>query len=592
MNFVDIIKNSIKLSDVVSQKVKLTKKGNSIIGLCPFHGEKTPSFTVNDEKGLYYCFGCGASGDVIQFTCDINALDFKEAVNYLAEIYGIDIPKNVNNKVSLNPILEVATLWFEKQLYSNLVAVEYIKHRKITNDIIKKFRLGYAPVYGLSKYLLSQGFNVDDIKDAGLLNSQNQDYFYNRVIFPICNSSGSVIGFGGRSIVDTQNPKYLNSKGTVYFQKRENLYASHFAVREARKQGKIIVVEGYMDVLMLHQVGISNAVGLLGTSMTTEHLIYLWGITSEIIVWMDGDVAGKMASVKTASLALSLIKPGCVIKFVDVVIDADPYDICINQGADSVVAILDSAKLLSEFIWNYEFSKVISNNNSVMPEECVMLEARAKYYIEQIADGNVAKYYKKYFYSQIYDLQYSKNRTKSLNNRNVANGLLSDNKLKHKTAEFLVEEYNQLRVIYIIMEFPELLDDPIIFDQFSQFKISNENMYRLQQYIMNIKITFCDHTISKEMLLLELEKNNLSHIVDFVLKKMESSRANFIPLKNREYNMDIAKKEIEKIMLLEQLKYIQAEILDLRLTGKNDIAEKLSNQAQEIDNKLRELWNY
>ena len=592
MNFVDIIKNSIRLSDVVSQKVKLSKKGNNIVGLCPFHSEKTPSFTVNDERGLYYCFGCGASGDVIQFTCDINALDFKGAVNYLAEMYGIDIPQNVNNKTSLNPVLEAAALWFEKQLYSNPVAVKYIKSRKITEGIIKRFRLGYAPASGLSNYLLSKGFVIDDVKNAGLLNLQNQDYFYNRIIFPICNSSGNIIGFGGRSIIDGQRPKYLNSKGSIYFHKRENLYASHIAIREARKHGKIVVVEGYMDVLMLHQVGISNAVGLLGTSMTAEHLTYLWEITSEVIVWMDGDVAGKMASIKTASLALSLIRPGCIIKFVDVVVDNDPYDICISESPDNVAAIIDSAKLLSEFIWNYEFNKIISNSDSVMPEECVMLEARAKHYIEQINDNNVAKYYKKYFYSKIHSLQYSSSKTKALNNKSVFSKTLMGNKLKHATDEFFVEDYNHLRVMYLIMEFPELLDDPIVFDQFSKFNISNRDIYKLQQYIINIKVNLCDCTISKEMLLLELKKNKLDDILNVILKKIEHSRTNFVPLKNREYNIDIAKKEIEKIMLLDQLQCIQAEILDLRLKGKSDVAEKLSNQAQEIDNKLRELWNY
>ncbi|MGN7619126.1 MAG: hypothetical protein ACTJLM_04605 [Ehrlichia sp.] len=142
------------------------------------------------------------------------------------------------------------------------------------------------------------------------------------------------------------------------------------------------------------------------------------------------------------------------------------------------------------------------------------------------------------------------------------------------------------------MEFPELLDEPVIFDQFSKFNINNENLYKLQQYIINIKVAFCNGTVSKGMLLSELKKNNLGDTVDFVLRKMENSRANFIPLKNRECNIDIARKEMEKIMLLNQLQCIQEEIFNLRLIGKNDLAEKLSNQAQEIDNKLRELWNY
>ncbi|CEI85535.1 DNA primase [Ehrlichia minasensis] len=588
MNVVDIIKSKIKLSDVIGQRVKLTKRGNSVIGLCPFHGEKTPSFTVNDEKGLYYCFGCGANGDVIQFTSDINALDFKSAVNYLAEMYGIDLPKSTNKKSSLIPLLDAATLWFERQLFANHVAMEYIKSRKIFNDTVKKFRLGYAPAYGLSKYLLSHGFNVNDIRSVGLLNSQDQDYFYNRIIFPICNSSGDTIGFGGRSIVDTQNPKYLNSRGNVLFQKRENLYASHFAVREAKKQGKIVVVEGYMDVLMLHQIGVCNVVGLLGTSMTSEHLRYLCEITSEIIIWMDGDVAGKMSSIKSALLALSLIRPGCVVKFVDVFAGMDPYDVCMNGGIDSVNSLLDSAKLLSEFIWDYELAKVSTDKNSVMPEQCVILEARIKHYLDQISDGNIAKYYKKYFYSQIRDLQYKSDKSKYLNtNRSIDR---VSNKLKYINDEFLLEEYNQLRVVYVIMEFPELLDDPIIFDQFSRFSIKNKDVYKLRQNIINVKVTLCDHVISKEILLLELKKNNLESVIDFVSSKISAS--SFMSIQNREHSIDISKKEIEKIMLLDNLQCIQAEILDLRLQGKRDLAEKLSSQAQEIDNRLRELWHY
>ncbi|WP_395877536.1 DNA primase [Ehrlichia muris] len=588
MNVVDIIKSKIKLSDVVGQKVKLTGRGNNVIGLCPFHSEKTPSFTVSDEKGLYYCFGCGANGDVIQFISDIHALDFRGAIDYLAEMYGIDLPQNTSKKVSLSPILDAATLWFEKQLYNNHIAIEYIKRRKIFGSTVKKFRLGYAPAYGLSKYLLSLGFNVDDIRSTGLLNSQDQDYFYNRIIFPICNSTGNVIGFGGRSIVDIQAPKYLNSKGNVFFQKRENLYASHLAVREAKKQGKIIVVEGYMDVLMLHQIGVSNVVGLLGTSMTPEHLVYLWEITSEIIVWMDGDIAGKIASIKSAFLALSLVRPGCIIKFIDVFTGKDPYDICVNGGIDSVITLLDNAKLLSEFIWDYELAKISINKNAIMPEQCVMLEAKIKHYLDQIGDSSLVKYYKKYFYSQIRNLQYSKDKSKILDSGSSVNR--ANNKLKYVNDEFLLEEYNQLRVVYIIMEFPELLDDPIIFDQFSNFNISNKDVYKLQQNIINIKVTLCNHMISKEILLSELKKSNLDDIADFVSKKMSTS--NFMLLQNRNYNIDVSKKEVEKIMLLDHLQCIQAEILDLQLQGKRNLAEKLSNQAQEIDNRLRELWNY
>ncbi|QGR02402.1 DNA primase [Ehrlichia ruminantium] len=590
MSIVDLIKSKVKLSDVVSQRVKLTKRGSNIIGLCPFHSEKTPSFTVSDEKGLYYCFGCGVSGDVIQFICDIHALDFKGAVNYLAEMYSIDIPQHVDNQTSLIYLLNEATIWFEKQLYSNGFALEYLKSRKITDITIKKFRLGYAPAHGLIKHLLSEGFNIDDIKKAGLSNKNNQDYFYNRIMFPICNSVGNVIGFGGRSIVDVgQGPKYLNSRGSVFFQKRESLYAAHFAIREAKKNGRIIVVEGYMDVIMLHQLGVGNVVGLLGTSMTSEHLMYLWEISSEVIIWMDGDVAGKMASVKIASLSLSLIRSGCIVKFVNVDTGGDPYDVCINEGINGVAAVLDSAKLLSEFIWDYELSQVVSGN-SIMPEQCSVLDARMKYYSSKISDSNVARYYKKYFYTQIRDLQqYSNGKHQVFDDTNLMKRLAIDN-LGNMTAESFSREYNQLKVIHIIMEFPELLDDPVIFDQFAKFHISNDILYKLQQHILNIKIALCDSVISKDILLLELQKESLNSSIEYVFKKMEGFRYNVVLSKT--HNLEISKKEIEKIMLSDQLQYIQKEILNLRVQGNDSLAEKLSHQAQSIDLRLRELWEY
>ncbi|QLK50407.1 DNA primase [Ehrlichia ruminantium] len=592
MSIIDLIKSKVKLSDVVGQRVKLTKRGNNIIGLCPFHNEKTPSFTVSDEKGLYYCFGCGASGDVIQFTCDINALDFKGAVSYLAEMYGIDVPQHTDNQIGLIRLLNEATIWFEKQLYSNSFALEYVKNRRITDNTIKKFRLGYAPAHGLVKYLLSCGFNIDDIRKTGLSNVNDQDYFYNRIMFPICNSVGDVIGFGGRSIINTQNPKYLNSKASVFFQKRESLYAAHIAVREARKAGKIIVVEGYMDALILHQLGIGNVVALLGTSMTSEHLTYLWDISTEVIVWMDGDVAGKMACVKAASLALSLIKSGCIIKFVNLDTCDDPYDICINKGITDVMAILDNAKLLSEFIWDYELSKVTSGS-AIMPEQCVMLDARMKYYISKINDSNIAKYYKKYFYNQVRNLQqYSNSKSQIFDSNGLVKKLVV-NQFNSMTTESFSKEYNQLRAINIIMEFPELLDNPIIFDQFTKFHISDNSLYELQQHILNIKIALCDSVMSKNVLFLELQKAGLSHLIDYVFKKMVGFKYNTtLSHDKKNDHLAISKKEIEKIMLVEQLRYLQEEILDLRLSGKDSLAEKLSHQAQAIDTRLRELWDY
>ncbi|KJV68725.1 DNA primase [Candidatus Neoehrlichia procyonis] len=584
MEYAELIKNRAKLSDIVARKVKLLKRGNNFIGLCPFHNEKTPSFTVNDSKGLYYCFGCGACGDVIQFVCDIKKIDFKQSLEYLAQIYNIDISKSSGSSDSFYTIMHMVSEWFVNQLHCNKLACEYLKERKISRDIIQKFKIGYAPSDGLKAHLLSRNVKIKSMQKMGLLNRGGREYFYDRIIFPIFNYSGKIVAFGGRVINSKYNPKYLNSAENPFFKKRSSLYGMHFAAACARKQNQIIVVEGYIDVLALHQLGIENVVGLLGTSMTKEHFDNMWAITSEIIIWMDGDNAGFLSSLKILHLALSLMKPGYNVRFITSQSSKDPCDICMDGCIDDVRFLIDNAKLPSDFIWDYELS-CLNIDNHIKPEQCAIIEGKINSYIKNINDAHIARYYKSFFYQQIKNLQNSYSKFELRNNASAIGGFIV-HKFRNTTFQSCVEEFNQIKAIYIIVEYPELLNDPVIFEQFARFKVDNKDYYMLQQHIVNIHSVYLER-LSKSILIMELKNDKLDAVLTLILNTIESSGCIFTS-----YNIHLAKQEWEKIILLKQLQDIQSEILRLRLDGKDEVAERLSDQAQIIDSKLRELWQY
>ncbi|QXK92052.1 DNA primase [Neoehrlichia mikurensis] len=583
MGYAELIKSKAKLSDVVAKRIKLLKKGNVFIGLCPFHNEKTPSFTVNDDRSFYYCFGCGAHGDVIQFVCDLENMSFKQSLEYLAQIYNVDIIRN-SSEDCFYIITRMACEWFISQLHNNKLAREYLEKRGISDNIIQKFKIGYTPSSGLKDHLLSNNATIESMQKAGLLNKGEREYFYERIMFPIFNYSGKIVAFGGRVINSKNNPKYLNSAENLFFKKRNILYGMHFAVTSARKQGCIIVVEGYMDVLAMHQLGIENVVGLLGTSMNKEHLDSMWAITSEIIVWMDGDDAGFSSLLKILHLALSVIKSGRNIKFITSQSGKDPCDICMNGSVDDIQFIINNAKLPSDFIWEYELS-CLKINNQIKPEQCLILEGKINSYVAEISDTHIAKYYKSFFYQQIKKLQNSYTNSALKSTSSTIGGFMV-HKFINTTPQSCVEEYNQMKAIYIIVQYPELLNDPIIFEQFARFKIDNNDFYKLQQHIINIQSIYFDK-LSKNILIMELKNNNLYTILTVILNAIDNSGCMITNCK-----IHLVKQEWEKIILLQQLQDIQSEILKLMLEGKDEIAARLSNQAQIIDSKLKELWRY
>src|SRR3989338_3958374 len=329
--FIEELRSRLLVSDVLRPYVTLSKKGREYQACCPFHMEKTPSFTVNDDKGFYHCFGCGAHGDVVRFYTDYLKLPFIEALEKLAALAGLQVPKRqqVSTIVASKDIYEAlkkAQDYFTESLFTpkGYKALEYIKKRGLSERDLKSFGLGYGPDSGLFERLTTLGFTASLIQRAGLTvqtESKNPfDKFKNRLMFPILNQKGVVIAFGGRSL-NGRDPKYLNSPETEVFHKGRNLYGLNLV---DLKHQTILVVEGYMDVIAVNQGYKPIAVAPLGTALTQEQLELLWKKVPAPILCFDGDMAGKRAAKRALEKALPFVSHTKTLRFIELPSSHDP----------------------------------------------------------------------------------------------------------------------------------------------------------------------------------------------------------------------------------------------------------------------------
>ncbi len=375
-SFLDEIRSRVSLVSVIGRGVRLTKKGREHSGLCPFHNEKTPSFTVNEDKGFYHCFGCGAHGDVITFEMQTHRLSFPEAVERLAAEAGLEVPvqapeerERAKQAASLYDVMEKACAFFERELRgpAGHVGFDYLRRRGLDEETISRFRLGFSPDgrTALKAALKQAGFSEAMAVEAGLLiapealgreGAESYDRFRGRVMFPITDRRGRIIAFGGRILGDGQ-PKYLNSPDTPLFHKGAVLYGLAQAREPAAQAGTVIVCEGYMDVIALARAGFAHAVAPLGTALTEGQIELLWRMAAEPIICLDGDAAGQRAAAKAAERALPLLKPGLSLRFATVPAPEDPDSLIQTQGSAAMQQILDRAQPLSDVLWHQELSR-------------------------------------------------------------------------------------------------------------------------------------------------------------------------------------------------------------------------------------------
>jgi len=414
----------------------LKKNGREYNGLCPFHGEKTPSFSVNDEKGFFHCFGCGAHGNAIDFVKLFDHISFPEAVASLAREAGITIEKpspaqqqKIEEQKTLYDVLEAATIWFEKQLLApvGMMAKDYVAARGLRAETIQKFRIGFAPDDrdGLHKHLLQQGFSQKLQADAGLIVRPETGVIYDkfraRVMFPIRNSAGKVVAFGGRLITQNANknlPKYLNSPETALFKKGEMIYNLDLAKTPARADNMVVVMEGYMDVVMTAQAGVSYGVATLGTAVTPEHLRLLWQLAKEPVLCLDGDAAGKRAVLRAAEIALPLLKPSYSLRYAILPKGEDPDSYIQKNGKASFDKILHSARRLSQVLWE---DMLAPEFNLDLAEGRAGIDDASKKLAEKITDPTVRQHYQNHFRKMLWALDAPKKAAKKSKLKIVAN---------------------------------------------------------------------------------------------------------------------------------------------------------------------------
>ncbi|MHB1316732.1 MAG: DNA primase [Minisyncoccota bacterium] len=334
---VDQIKSKLDIVSVLGTYIKLEKSGSNFKGRCPFHNEKTPSFFVSTDRDSYYCFGCHAKGDIFTFVQEFEGLDFVGALKVLAERAGVTLeavsPQSKTEKDEMYKVLELATFYFEKNLSNEKIPFDYLLHRGLTADTVSTWKLGYAyPEWrGLYEFLLSKDIKPVLMERVGLIKKKEgttdsfYDTFRGRIIFPIFDSSGRVVGFSGRILVDDgKSPKYLNSPETELFNKSEVLYGLHKAKHSIRERDYSILVEGQMDLVMLHQAGFTNTIASSGTALTEGHLIRLARLSNRIIMAFDGDSAGITAVSRASKIALTL---GMEVKVAKMPEGLDPADL-------------------------------------------------------------------------------------------------------------------------------------------------------------------------------------------------------------------------------------------------------------------------
>ena len=393
--FIQSLLGRVDIVDVVDRYVKLKKAGANFQALCPFHNEKSPSFSVSPSKQFYHCFGCGAHGNAIGFLMEYSGLAYPEAIRALAEQYGIPVPETQRGEKpagaeipGLAQRMNDALSYYRAELKKSRTAIEYLKGRGLSGEIAARYGLGYAPDGWQNLEAVFPDYATASLRDTGLVidsepegdkKSRRYDRFRNRVMFPILDARGSVIGFGGR-VIGEGEPKYLNSPETPLFEKGRELYGLYQARRAIRDASQVIVVEGYMDVVALAQHGVENAVATLGTSTTPVHVSKLLRMADNVIFCFDGDNAGRKAAWRALEVSLPVLADGKVVSFLFLPSPDDPDDFVRREGKEAFLRAAAAAKPLSQYL----FSELTARVDMETAEGRASFVAQAKPLVAQI----------------------------------------------------------------------------------------------------------------------------------------------------------------------------------------------------------------
>ena len=363
-SFIQELLNRIDVVDIIDKRVTLKKAGANYLACCPFHQEKTPSFTVSPSKQFYHCFGCGEHDSAISFLIEYEGLTFVDAINDLANSIGLKVPNDAPQKIennaensNLEEIIKIASIYYQKQLRVSPKAINYLKARGLTGEVAKEFSIGYAPEGWQNLKIAFKKYEDESLVKAGLVvrneKGKYYDRFRNRIIFPIYSDKGKIIGFGGRIIDPEDTPKYYNSPETPLFQKSYELYGLLASRKPIREKGYVLVVEGYMDVVGLAQNGIRNTVATLGTATTAFHIKKLIRYTQEIVFCFDGDNAGRSAAWRAMNNSLVSVTDNIQLKFLFLPDTHDPDSFVKENSAKEFELLAQNSMPLTEYIIKY-----------------------------------------------------------------------------------------------------------------------------------------------------------------------------------------------------------------------------------------------
>ena len=519
--FIERVRANTLVSEVVGRRVALRRNGREFGGLCPFHKEKTPSFTVNDEKGFYHCFGCGAHGDAIRFLTEAEGMRYPEAIEKLAADAGLPLPQmtpveqaKAKRVASQQEVMEEAARWYETQLFGDKggVARRYLRERGLSRSVCQHFRLGFAPDDrdALKKHLAAEGVSEQTMIDLGLIIKPDQgnsyDRFRARLMFPITDRRNQVIAFGGRILPELvaqsnlrrEPPKYLNSPDTPLFHKGEVLYGYASARTPAHKAGTVLVTEGYMDVIALYQAGFANAVAPLGTAVTEGHLRLLWQLADDPIMCLDGDAAGQRAMHRAAELSLGLLKPGKSLRFLLLPEGEDPDTLVRSRGAEVFRDLQEQAMPLSDALWQTEAGSIAQ----LSPEKRAAVEHRLMQLTEKMTDPTVRSHFRNFFRQRLWPERTrgkggkgGKAETLATRSRDVEAFMKKGEKETHRRQEF--------DMLALLIHFPDMLDDGEVEEGLGRFAFTDSAYDRLRHAILTLRMD--QQSITQDALQRELE---------------------------------------------------------------------------------------
>ena len=583
LEFYNHLRQQIRISEIIRQKTFLTKKGNEYLGICPFHAEKTPSFTVNDIKKFYHCFGCSAHGDVIKFVAETNGLSYKEAAIKIATENSIELPKMTATQKreyeeadQIYNILELASTYFISEVTKEVA--DYLLARNITKTIKEQFSIGYAPGKGrLIKHFETKNIPLKFLLNSGLVgkkeNGRIYEIFNNRIIFPIRNIYNKIVGFGGR-VIDDSMPKYINSPETLVFKKSETMYGENIATSASYKKNYSIVVEGYMDVIALNTAGITEAVASLGTSVTDKHLQKLWRSGDEIILCLDGDKAGQRASSRLIDIALPMIAPDKKISFINLPNSKDPDDIIKSGGVDLFNKLLSEKIDLSKAIWLNEFK----TKDFSSAESRAELERKLDTVCMQIKDKILANSFRRYFKDQMWQNLYSRSRQNNAFKKTSKTYIANIDDRKYTEIEVL-----ELSLCGFIIKFPNILKNPRIREFASDLQLAHDDFNEFKDWCIH---QIDEHDDINEDKISQLVKNTRFYDSFLVLSDPKENFLDSIFIERNQAHYELIFDLLSKKYYLLLLK---TEYINMMNSAKEEIRLKASSYLKEIQKTSDEL---